>query len=326
MDDPTEPAAAILDARARFRDIFEQLNRDHGRDFATWRPTGEALHGPEGAAAMAPLPPARPFQLLLVPGLGASLAGPLGTPLADAAQHLRSLGHSVEVLKVRGFASSRRNARLIRDLLRESERQPDRPTIALGYSKGATDLVVAIATFPEVTRAVSAVVSLAGSIGGSPHADSLLGAAADRLYGALGRIGLGGLESLGQTKRRAWLKARELPGAVRLYSVVAHAGRERTSWVLRPAHERLRLLDPKNDSQVLRDDQILPGSTLLAELRADHWAAALPLTRRWPLLRRLGLDANDFPREILLEAILRFIAGDLDDAPPVTPPNGGGGG
>lgn len=306
----------IRDERARFHTIFDRLNRDHGRAFPTWRQTAEALHGPAGGTGADAYSPAPPFQLLIVPGLGAWLAGPVGRPLDDALRHLRSLGHSADVLSVSALGSSRRNARLISELLKEVDRLPDRPTIALGYSKGATDLIVALATYPEVAGRLAAIVSLAGSIGGSPHADRLIDATSGPLGAVLRRLKLGGFESLARRKRRAWLGARRLPRAVRLYSVVAHADRRQISGLLRPAYERLRLIDPRNDSQVLRDDQIVPGSTLLAELKADHWAAGLPLTRRWPVLRRLGLGANDFPREILLEAILTFIAEDLKGPPP----------
>jgi hypothetical protein len=301
----------IRDGRAQFQAVFDTLNDDHGRTFPTWRPTGEALHDAAGRARHEKPAPPPPCQVLVVPGLGASLFGPLGRPLDDALEHLRSLGHSAEVLRVSALGSSRRNARLLDELFRESEREPDRPTIALGYSKGATDLIVALATYPEVARKLTAVVSLAGSIGGSPHADRLPGPLRSLL--ALGHrwLPLGGAASLARSSHRAWLEASRLPAEVGLYSVVAHAGSKRISGVLRPAYERLRLIDPRNDSQVLRDDQIVPGSTLLAELNADHWAVALPLTQRWPALRRLGLGANDFPREILLEAIITIVMEDL---------------
>jgi hypothetical protein len=37
--------------------------------------------------------------------------------------------------------------------------------------------------------------------------------------------------------------------------------------------------DERNDGQVLAVDAVLPGSTLLAEARADHWDVALPRDR-----------------------------------------------
>ncbi|HEX6144970.1 MAG TPA: hypothetical protein VFZ01_19810, partial [Geminicoccaceae bacterium] len=101
-------------AQHRFREIFDALNTDHGRRFATWRPTVDALHPPQGQCARGSRPVnlglARlPLRLLIVPGLGASLAGALGQPLPDAAAHVRRLGYAVDLLEVGGLTSSRRN-------------------------------------------------------------------------------------------------------------------------------------------------------------------------------------------------------------------------
>ena len=51
---------------------------------------------------------------------------------------------------------------------------------------------------------------------------------------------------------------------------------------------------------------MLPGSHLLGYLNADHWAIALPFARNVPALRPLLAGHNDYPREILLEAIERL--------------------
>ena len=59
-------------------------------------------------------------------------------------------------------------------------------------------------------------------------------------------------------------------------------------------------------------DQIIPGSTLLGFLNADHWAIAVPVNRSHPVISRRLVDKNDYPREALLEAVLRFIEDDLD--------------
>ena len=44
---------------------------------------------------------------------------------------------------------------------------------------------------------------------------------------------------------------------------------------------------------------------------ADHWAIAVPLNRSHPVISRSLVDKNDYPREALLEAVLRFIEEDL---------------
>ena len=39
------------------------------------------------------------------------------------------------------------------------------------------------------------------------------------------------------------------------------------------------MIDGRNDSQVIFYDQLIPGSTLLGYLNADHWAVAVPIAR-----------------------------------------------
>ena len=51
---------------------------------------------------------------------------------------------------------------------------------------------------------------------------------------------------------------------------------------------------------------------MLGYLNADHWAIALPLARNVPGLRLLLAGHNDYPREILLEAIVRSVEEQLE--------------
>ncbi len=59
-----------------------------------------------------------------------------------------------------------------------------------------------------------------------------------------------------------------------------------------------------------------PGSTLIGFLNADHWAIAVPVSRSHPVISRSLVNRNDYPREALLEAVLRFIEEDLSGAAP----------
>ena len=54
-------------------------------------------------------------------------------------------------------------------------------------------------------------------------------------------------------------------------------------------------------------DALIPGSTLLGYVNADHWAIAMPISREMPLVADTFIDRNAFPREVLLEAIVRFV-------------------
>jgi hypothetical protein len=63
---------------------------------------------------------------------------------------------------------------------------------------------------------------------------------------------------------------------------------------------------------VLFDDQIIPGSTVIACLNADHWAVGVPIARSHSAFASLLVEDNDYPREALLEAILRFVEENLE--------------
>ena len=54
-------------------------------------------------------------------------------------------------------------------------------------------------------------------------------------------------------------------------------------------------------------DALIPGSTLLGYVNADHWAIAMPISRDMPVVAQTLIDRNNFPREVLLEAIVRFV-------------------
>ena len=81
--------------------------------------------------------------------------------------------------------------------------------------------------------------------------------------------------------------------------------------MLKSSYKDLSLIDQRNDSQILYYDQIIPGSTVLGLLNADHVAVAVPLNRTHPTLAKMLATRNDFPREVMLEAVLRFVEEDL---------------
>ena len=70
------------------------------------------------------------------------------------------------------------------------------------------------------------------------------------------------------------------------------------------------------DGQLFYQDEIVPTSTLLGFMNADHWAIALPIARAHPWIGGLFVNHNDYPREALLEAILRFVEEDLAASSP----------
>lgn len=92
---------------------------------------------------------------------------------------------------------------------------------------------------------------------------------------------------------------------MKYFSLVAFAAREGISAILQPSYDRLAWIDPRNDSHLIFYDQLIPGSALLGYVRADHWAVAMPFSqdRFAPGL----INKNEFPREVLLEAMVRFV-------------------
>jgi len=82
--------------------------------------------------------------------------------------------------------------------------------------------------------------------------------------------------------------------------------------VLHVTYRRLAKIDPRNDGQVIVSDQLVPNSTFLGYLNADHWAVAVPIAEEHPFIAGVFVDQNIYPRRSLAEAVLRFIEEDLE--------------
>ncbi|MGD8440222.1 MAG: hypothetical protein PVG53_06785, partial [Holophagae bacterium] len=70
--------------------------------------------------------------------------------------------------------------------------------------------------------------------------------------------------------------------------------------------------DARNDGMMLVMDQFIPSSSFLGCVNADHWAVSVPIARTRPKIAKRYVDHNDYPREALFEAILRFVEEDLE--------------
>jgi hypothetical protein len=299
----------VVDGRGRFRAIFcALLARDGGESEVPdcsdwlWRLDDEA------PAAPRPLPaPDRTPQVYLISGAFSECLGEEARPFNSAVRALSAAGHRISTIVVSGRSGSAHNARQIAERLSTPPRGEEGPVVLIGYSKGANDILEFLVSYPEAASRVRSVVSVAGAIGGSPLATD-----AQRLYDWLlrrlpsascppgdGQV----VESLRTETRREWLATRRLPDGVHYYSVAAFTTRERVAQVLVSPWKRLLKLDPRADGQLLARDALIPGSTVLAYLHADHWSAAIDVESVHPILgaRR---DPSPFPRAALLEAIL----------------------
>ena len=241
-------------------------------------------------------------------------------PGTTAAAHVRQHGYDMTVLTVDALSGTETNARQIRNAVMTMQHDPDAPRLVLiGYSKGAPDILEAVVKYPEIRSRVAAVVSAAGAIGGSALANDAEQYQADLLRqfpGATCGSGDGGaVESLRPAARQAWLVKNPLPSDVRYYSLATFPQLERISSILRTSYAKLAQIDTRNDSQVIFYDQLVPGSSLVGYLNADHWAVAVPISRSHPIITSMFVTENAYPREALLESLLRFLEEDLASPP-----------
>ncbi len=183
--------------------------------------------------------------------------------------------------------------------------------------------------FPDLARRTAAFVSIAGSVNGSPLAHIMPGIA-PLIGGVIPGVHCKpgdeqGLADLARARRIAWLASQQLPSGPRYFSLVTFEDRAHISLILQPSYGRLAEIDPRNDGNMIQSDQILPRATLLGYVQADHWAVAIPFLRRYPVLAAGIIDQNAFPREVLLEALARYLEETLGQGTPVAPAAGSGG-
>jgi pimeloyl-ACP methyl ester carboxylesterase len=314
--------ANIVDQRGRFREIYCTVLEYRRETWPDYRNCNVALtrvgkEPPGTGQPVSMVPSNHKVLMLIVPGVGWECI----EDWLDIQDELRSLlesqGFSARILKVDGLSSSANNARQIQEtILSIPDSFDDHHLVLIGYSKGTPDILEAIVDYPEIVPRISAVISVAGSVGGSPLANT---AEQNQLNvmryfpGSECSEGDGGaLESLRPNVRRTWMAENALPPEIPYYSLVTYPHPERISSILKTTYRQLAKVDARNDGQVIYYDQMIPNSTLVGFINSDHWAVAVPVAREHGLLGSTFVDQNAYPREALFEALLRFVSEDIE--------------
>lgn len=325
--------SGIRDGRLSFANQF-RLELVNSSD----RPIEDFIHLPPNLAGPNPViaTPAvlTGTSILIAPGLFGECVDAQALPFTDgqirnrheaytsAYEALKSnLGaYSVSAIRLSGRGGSDTNGERIAQALIQLENDSAvRSIIVIGYSKGSADTLHALAQLAregQMPHKPMAFVSVAGAVMGSPIADRYA-----HLYSKLqGLIEIDAcpgsqgtdLVSITRQYRSNWLAKAQIPNSVAMYSLVAHTQRASIAPALLPFYDLLSVGDPRNDGQVIASDAILPNSTLLAEVRSDHWDLAIPLSASRNALTRSITSQRQFPRDALFLAIVRHVSGDLE--------------
>lgn len=309
-------APAVTDKSAGFADVFCAVMEQGRPDGDSYGECGQYFDPPAENPVLPPMPTR--YHLLIVPGIFNTCASSAVEAFSFARLHLEEThGMKVHYLSITDD-SSKVNGGKIAEYIRGINLGTGEGIIAVGYSKGAADLQESLAHNPELKNKVKALVTVAGTVGGTRLADLL----PKEVWARMGKLkfkdcefNAAALDSMSREERQQFLHKFPHP-VVRSYSVVAVSTREHTSRILRGTWKRLSAYEAEQDSQVIKYEGIVPGGTFLGKALRDHWAVAMPFERAPDSLFKKLVDQNHFPRAALLEAIVRFVARDLEDSTP----------
>jgi hypothetical protein len=315
-------APPIQDARMRFREIFcellESSRESQGlsidcEDYL-WRLNDE----PWPAAVRRPLPAHdTSLSILIVPGAFSDCLPKITKPYELGRKRLSGLGYRIDYVPISGRSGCDANADVIAKSVTDLD--PYERLLLIGYSKGTTDILHFLVNYPDLAGKVTAVLSVAGAVNGSLIADRY----AEIYLNWVGGLSLGKcppgdkgvVESLTRVERFRWLTLNPLPQTVQYYSLATFAREEDVQVVLRIFYELMEPISPLNDGQLLVYDQLIPGSTLMAYVNADHWTVAVPVDEAFS-----GRDFDTVTRykrlrTLLFEAMILFILEQLQSTP-----------
>jgi hypothetical protein len=319
----------VSDARADFRCLLADVVKLRHGQYPDERSVGRILHDlVETPSAVPPIElPVTPSDLVVIIVSGvlwecvSDVALPFGegksVDVTTEYDYLKPRYTTIEVVPVRGIATSEHNAKIVETVIRKHKDAAN--VIIVAYSKGVPDTLEALRRMGgDTPKNLRALVSVAGVVSGSPLADWLnrYKKFLERLPTpkACAQINENFLKSISRDRCLHWLQKNwhTLPQGIRYYSLVTFTEPSRMHWFLGFLYGKLAEVEPRNDSHMLIHDQVLPGARLLGYVKSDHWAVALPFNRsKRSVWNRLLSHNNAFPREVLFETILRFVEDDL---------------
>jgi hypothetical protein len=289
-----------------FCSTLTHFKTDAGR---SWGRCEQYLEGAEAPAEQSDTV-SSPYRFLLVGGFGGDCFRDVRA-FSTSIAHLREAhGVEVEYFAVPPFGPSSENGRSIaRHIDEELVADPAHRYVLVGYSKGAADLLEALRVLDAPKTKVAALVTIAGTVGGTwvPEDFGTLMQPTEPWIapGCPGNV-RDGIQSLSRDVRQRFL--RENPVAVTAYSITASSTLDTTSKGLKASWGRLSAYAVEEDGLMVGWEAILPNARYLGAARADHWAIALPFEQSATSFK--DIDRNHFPRDALLEAIVRYVSAD----------------
>lgn len=311
----------VEDQRARFRQIFCQLAHTDGVIALGDKRCRAALWqlADESAPATAELLPEMrtDLRLVIVTGAFADCYGENAIPFRGGIQRLKKRGVRVDVVRVNGQSSTAHNSAQIADYFSQTPIGSEK-VVLLGYSKGAIDVLQFLDDSPRIAAKVAAIVSVAGPIWGTPlaeHASWLFRHMVTPVLKSRCDPGdRGAVKSLQPKVRADWQTQHPLRPGIAFFSLEGFTTKEHLARGLRPSYALLAKRDPRNDGQLLIEDQLEPGSVFLGYVNADHWGMAITIERElhWMGARQ---ETNAVPLDEFFEAIWLTVGERLEHQP-----------
>ncbi|MCA9773703.1 MAG: lipase [Myxococcales bacterium] len=243
---------------------------------------------------------ARGYVYLTIPGL---FAERYPGYLLPTEKRLEERGCHVRRIPINTDRGIETNAELIASFVRDMV-EADKRVVLIGHSKGGVDGAAAIAMYPEVARAVEALVSMQAPYGGAPGPHDLVNCpplhdVIERLLGLVFRGDPGVFRELTYDAREAFIRAHPMPAQVRVVSLATSAKPMLSLTTAGPLLYVNRRYQAECDGLVCPDDAEIPGSRVVRLRDIDHAGPAFPN----PLYPVAGYNPRDVTEALVTLAV-----------------------